>query len=260
MLLLYLDEFGHAGAWDPADPRHRHHPLFGLGGAAIECAKAREFDRAYFRLKTTYYEREIERAWRSEGKRAERFEPKQMYDRRDFRFASELLRCISGLGGCIVAHGMAKPVGSKSHNEVAFYNSIMQGILRTFDAVITSRGAASGIIVADRRSESTDTNLLASAQSYLYSHSHESRRVAETPLLVRSDWHHGVQAADTVGRVLGGLFRYRAAGDRKYVDYEHRFGKLVDSLSLTIANRMGIRMTSVYVRRVPCVPRAHPVA
>jgi hypothetical protein len=86
MVLLYLDEFGHAGAWNPTDPRHRHHPLFGLGGIVLECRKARDFDRWYFRLKTTYYAPEIERAWREEGKRAERFEPKQLSDRRDFRF------------------------------------------------------------------------------------------------------------------------------------------------------------------------------
>lgn len=256
MLLLYLDEFGHAGAWDPADPKHRHHPLFGLGGIAIQCAKARDLDRTYFRLKTGFYKYEIEQAWRRDGKRAERFEPKQMDCRRDIRFAREVLYAVSNLGGAIVAHGVAKPVGVRNHKPVAFYNSIMQGVLRSFDGVIRAMAAESGIIIADRRSEASDTDLLGSAQSYLFSHQFELRRVAETPLLVRSDWHHGVQAADTVGRVLGGLFRYRAAGEQEFRCYEQRFGSIVDHMTVTIGRRLGIDLKSVYVRNSTRVLRA----
>jgi hypothetical protein len=258
MLVLYLDEFGHAGAWDPTDPRHRHHPLFGLAGIAIECAKARDLDRGYFRLKSAFYRREIEQAWLNQGKRAERFEPKQLKDRRDLRFAKEVLHLVGNLGACVVAHGRAKPVGAKDHSEMALYNSVMQGSLRRFDGVIAAAGAASGIIIADRRSEASDTALLASAQSYLFSRN-GVRRVAETPLLVRSDWHHGVQAADTVGRVVAAVHRYRADGDQAFLGFEQRFGPLLDSLTVGT----GSMRDSVYVgrrRRSRLPPGATPPA
>jgi hypothetical protein len=244
MLILYLDEFGHAGAWDPSDHRHCHHPLFGLGGIAVECARARDLDRGYFRLKERYYKHEDASAWKDRGKRAERFEPKQLRDRRDRRFATEVLYLVRELRGCIVAYGCAKVIGIRRHDETALYNKTMQGALRNFDGVIAASGAATGIIVADRRSEPSDMLLLASAQSYLYSKP-TVRRVAETPFLVRSDWHHGVQAADTIGRVLAAVHRYRADGDLTYQPLERTFGPLLDTLTMPI----GRFRESVFIRR-----------
>ncbi|HZZ86224.1 MAG TPA: DUF3800 domain-containing protein [Anaeromyxobacteraceae bacterium] len=245
MLILYLDEFGHAGAWDPSDPAHRHHPLFGLAGIVVECAKARDLDRGYLHLKRSYYRYEIERTWRGQGKREERFEPKQLSSRRDRRFAIGVLQLVRRLGGRLIVHGLAKRIGVRTHDERALYHSVMQGALRAFDAVIEASGAASGIVIADRRSETADTALLESAQSYLFSNQHRVGRVAETPLLVRSDWPHGVQAADTVGRVVASVHRYRTLGEPSHAAADREFGDWLDALSADIAGKL----SSVYVRK-----------
>ncbi len=204
MYILYVDEFGHSGAWDPADPNHCHHPLFGLAGLCLEGSRIKDFDRGYLRLKQSFYRAEIVRAASQSGLRPERYEPKRLRSRRDRRFAVAVLQHVKACHGILFARGVVKRVGLANHHEKALYTSTTQGLMQQYERYlrqVASRARGRGIIVLDERSGGQDENLLASAQSHLYSSAvHPFERLIEVPLLVPSDWYHGVQAADTVCR------------------------------------------------------------
>jgi hypothetical protein len=199
-----------------------------------------------------FFKTEIERNLSSRGLRPERFEPKQLSQRRDVRFASAVLRLVKSLDGAVFVQGVAKPIGPvPTGNPDGLYGSIAQRTLQTFERFLRFKGGhqtGCGVIVLDRRDEARDLKLLASAQSHLFSTTGEVRfdRIAETPLLVRSDWYHGVQAADTVARVAALVFRFR---ETQEADLQDRVNKL-QGLLQDVAWVNG-RHSSVHVRKRP---------
>lgn len=249
MYLLYLDEFGHDGLWNPNDPAHAHHPNFGLAGIAVSGARVRELDRGYLALKLQYFKFEIERDWRAKNQRPERFEPKQLKNRRDLRFAADVLGLVKKLDAYVFVQGIAKPVGPvKDGNTDALYGSLAQRMLQGFERFLRNKAGhklGCGMIVMDRRDEARDLKLLASAQSHLFSATGRLsyERIVETPLLVRSDWYHGVQAADTVARVAGCIYRYRETQDPKLQKFAGRLQPLLTEVAWTHD-----RFSSIHVR------------
>lgn len=164
MQVLYADEFGHDGLWSPGDPRHSHHPLFGLAGFSVPLTLWRDLDRRFFRLKLNFYAREITDAIATKVIRPERFEPKELDSRRDIRFAGGVLDLITGLRGVVFAYGQQKPTAATRHNSDALYGSTMQGLMRAYERFLRHRDLACGMMVLDRRNERRDVELLASAR------------------------------------------------------------------------------------------------
>ena len=222
MFVLYLDELGHDGVWDPGDPRHNHHPLFGLAGIAVPGDRCRDLDRGYFRLKNAFYKFEIERHVEN-GKRAERFEPKELRSRRDTRFAHAVFDLVRRVEGTVFVYAVEKK--ERQRQTDALYGRVAQGMLESFEKFLRKKSGkrhGTGVIVMDRRGEKSDVTLLGWMQSHLFSHDAVPRgfhRIVETPLLVRSEWYHGVQAADTISRAAGRVLRYevRLEADHKMV-------------------------------------------
>jgi hypothetical protein len=250
VFLLYLDEFGHPGPYDPSDTRHRHHPLFGFAGVAIEATSWRDLDRSFLRLKLRYYAEEIRKAQIVAGIRPERWEPKQLRSRRDRRFAADVLGLVRSCRGTLFAYGCVKRASPRAHGAHALYNSQVQGALETYERFLRSiadRQRGQGVAIVDRRSESQNQLVLESAQSHLFANPYMRQadaRVIETPLLVATEWYHGVQLADVVGGVVGAAFRARALGDASFAWAEQQFGRRIDSLSFTEAG-----WSTVFVRR-----------
>ena len=235
MYILYLDEFGHAGAWAPGNPRHNHHPLFGLAGFAIDGNNWKDLDRGFLRLKANFYRNEIRRKQLLEGLRPERYEPKKLRSRRDKRFASELLDLVARCNGKVFAYGRGKRVGLAGHSEEGLYTTTVQGALRQFEKYLRNtagRNVGKGVIVMDRRQEVQNQYVLASAQSYLFARPGAAPpfdRLTEIPLLVPSEYYHGIQAADMIGRVVAAVYRYRLAGQHNYSWADRQFGARLDA-------------------------------
>ncbi len=232
VFVLYADEFGHDGVWDPHDAQHCHHPMFGLAGIALPGDRAREFDRSYLALKKSYFAPEIAAEFAATGKRPERFEWKDLRSPRDIRFSADVLRLVARLDGTLFIQGAIKPVGGP-HDSAALYGSVTQGLMRCFEKYVRNAAGrrARGVIILDRRQEARDVELLASAQSYLFSAIPPLDRLLEVPLLVRSEWHHGVQAADNVCRVVGKVARYRCLADPQYEKVTKKLGPLLDAIT-----------------------------
>jgi hypothetical protein len=100
----------------------------------------------------------------------------------------------------------------------------------------------------DQRDPVKDVKLLSSLQSQLFSIEFDVRRIAETPLLVPSEWYHGVQAADTIARVAGAVFRTR------YGPADKHARKAADRLDTLLTDsgemlpRGRIMWSTIYVR------------
>lgn len=240
MYLLYLDEFGHPGPYDPGDKRHRHHPLFGFAGFVIPGERWRDFDRSYLRLKKRFYKVEIERAETLEGIRSERFEPKSLTSTRDIRFASHVIGLIGKCGGHVFTRGCEKTTTVKNHSYRGLYLSLMQTTLRAFEKYLrdaAGKRVGRGVVVMDRRTEAQNTRVLESAQSLLFSHSvfrKDDVRVTDIPLLVPSEWYHGVQAADGVGRVVGASYWFRRLNDPRFKERHDKLYPLIRAHTRTI--------------------------
>jgi hypothetical protein len=240
MYLLYLDEFGHEGVYDPADPRKQSSPIFGLGGVLVSDEKWKALDRGYLDLKRYFFANEI----RNCGDRPERWEfkgntlstPSKQSNRRNQRFGIAVLDLLKRCDCTIVGKGFVKRVGT-SHDAIATYTSIVQGIMRSAEKIMRQKaGRQKGVclMVMDRRNEENDRLVVESAQSHLFSNGFQ--RILESPLVVDSQHYHGVQAADIVCGILGGLLRWRKTPriSSGYSEIEPRYGNRVDTLTMSI--------------------------
>jgi len=250
MFVLYLDEFGHDGIWDPTDANHCHHPLFGLAGFVIHGADCRNFDREYFRLKCQFYQSEVN-LQRQRGVRAERYEPKRLRSRRDCEFAAETIAMVKSYDGTVFAQGIVKSVGRNRHDINKLYTTVARRVLSVYERFLRRRAGTydgCGLVVMDQRDPVKDVKLLSSLQSQLFSIEFDVRRIAETPLLVPSEWYHGVQAADTIARVAGAVFRTR------YGPADKHARKAADRLDTLLTDsgemlpRGRIMWSTIYVR------------
>jgi hypothetical protein len=275
MFILYVDEFGHDGIWDPTDSKRDHHPLFGLAGLVIPGENARGFDRGYLRLKQQFFPWEMKQ-YHQAGKRFERFEPKRLKNKRDIRFAAAVLELVKKCRGSGFINGVEKSPGPAGYDANTAYNVHMKGILSGFERFLRHRGsklAGVGLVVMDQRHVAKDEKVLSAAQFHLFSrtpsYTSAFSRIVETPLLVPSHFYHGVQAADTFARVVGKLFQFRLLGDTRHEQVERQLGQRVDDLSYAIRQQRGASdWTSFWFRRpkarmlavVPSPPSPLPAA
>lgn len=250
MYLLYLDEFGHPGPYVRGNARYCQHPLFGFAGFAVPGEKSRDFDRRFLRLKSTYYDNEIKRALTLRGLRPERFEPKQLKSRRDIRFAADVMGLAGSCAGCLFAYGTVKHSTPANHSYDGLYNNLMQWTIRQFEKYLrdrVGRRAGRGVIIMDRRTEAQNRRVLESAQSLLFSDPtfrQEHVRVVETPLLVPSEWYHGVQAAHVIGQSIGKVYWARKLGKAKYRKFDNKLGWVIRQHTHTIGGWHSVHVRS----------------
>jgi hypothetical protein len=207
-------------------------------------------DRGFLDLKRRYYQAEIARQQIVCGLRPEQYEPKRLRSRRDRSFALALFDLVRKADGRVFAYGMQKHCSVAAHNETALYTATVQGSLRQFEKFLRQKGQqqGQGIIIMDRRLESQNKIVLASALSYLFSApnlaSHFTR-IIEGPLLVPSEWYQGVQAADVIGRVVSTIHRWRICKDPSSEMDEATFGAVMDERTAAAD-----QWHSVYVRPI----------
>jgi hypothetical protein len=100
--------------------------------------------------------------------------------------------------------------------------------------------------VMDRRTEAQNRRVLESAQSLLFSDPTFRQphvRMVETPLLVPSEWYHGVQAAQMIGQAVGKVYWHQRIGTVKYRRFDNKLGWVLRQHTHSIEN-----WRSVYIR------------
>lgn len=241
MFFLYLDEFGHSGRWIPGDPQHGHHPLFGLAGFAVPGARWADLDRQFFRLKCDLFKKEISQFAICKGERPERFEPKQLASYRDMVFAAEVLNLVHKNQGHVFAFGYQKGIDAQNHRDQAIYIGCVDNSILNFEKYLKDRAgqhAGQGVIIMDRRNDALNSVVLGAAQSFLFGralmqHGRAIERIVEAPLLVPSEWYHGVQIADMLGRAVAAVQLHRLGLKRGLAKFESILGPKVDSYGYT---------------------------
>lgn len=69
LYIAYLNEFGHIGPYlAHDDPRHKTHPVFGLGGIVLPYDRVRNFATFFFKLKNSLLEFEIKKSGKHPAK------------------------------------------------------------------------------------------------------------------------------------------------------------------------------------------------
>ena len=172
--------------------------------------------------------------------------PSKQQNRRNQQFAFRVLDLLKQLDCTIVGKGKVKTVGSGIDSD-ALYTSIVQGVMQTLEKslkIMSSKREGTGLMVIDRRGESWDKQVIASAQSFLFSKLNSQgfpmfERIVESPLVVDSEYYHGVQVADIVCGLLGGVFRWRRcpAISQKYQSIDRRYGTKIDALTRKIGGQ-----------------------
>lgn len=241
MYLLYLDEFGHTGRWIPNDPQYGHHPFFGLAGFAIPGERWADLDRQFFRLKRDLYKKELAQFVISKGERPERFEPKQLKSRRDIVFAAEVLNLVNQHQGHVFAYGYHKSVDFQQHRDHAIYIGCVQNSMLNYEKYLKDRAgrkAGQGLIIMDRRNDALNSVVLGAAQSFIFGRAQDNYgrpidRIVEAPLLVPSEWYHGVQMADMLGRAMSTVNLHRLGLQRGLAKFEAILGPKLDAFGYT---------------------------
>jgi len=104
---------------------------------------------------------------------------------------------VKSYDGTVFAQGIVKSVGRNRHDINKLYTTVARRVLSVYERFLRRRAGTydgCGLVVMDQRDPVKDVKLLSSLQSQLFSIEFDVRRIAETPLLVPSEWYHGVQA------------------------------------------------------------------
>ena len=100
------------------------------------------------------------------------------------------------------------------------------------------RQTGQGVIIMDRRNDALNSRVLGAAQSFIFSRTSDNlegpiERMVEAPLLVPSEWYHGVQMADMLGRAMSAVHLHRLGLQRGLAKLEGILGPKLDAFGFS---------------------------
>jgi len=159
LYIAYLDEFGHIGPYISHDhPRHKTHPIFGLGGFVLPYTAVRYFATFFFKLKNDLLDFEIKKS----GKHPAQWEKKgaALYTSRNMRnYKQELLRAsfrylnkIREIDGFTFYVGMEKR-RDEDQNPKGIYYSVLKEAIKRLDEECVQKNSQL-LIILDQQGSS----------------------------------------------------------------------------------------------------------
>ncbi len=216
MHIAYLDEFGHIGPYLARDdPRHKTHPVFGLGGFVLPADRVREFGSFFQNLKIRLLAWELAQSgehpsrWEKKGAALLTTQNIQKYP--EVRKAmNRIFNRLEELDGKVFFYGQVKPVGTaEATGETPrrrYDHTMIQSIIRTGHAL--PRGSHM-MMILDEVDDKSRLDALGSAAGFMFSARKGGERLIEPPMQVESHLYPAVQAADWICALLGRLSAYR---------------------------------------------------
>jgi hypothetical protein len=209
MHIVYLDEFGHIGAYVArTDERYKTHPVFGLGGFSLPVEKVRGFGSFFQNLKNELLAWEIAQSgthpgrWEKKGSSLLTTTNIDTYPEVG-KAIKRILRRIKTDGGSVFYYGQVKPLGQTSETSRQRYDHVMIQSIKRLHRLPTDRF----MIILDEVDTASRLDALASASGFMFG-SRDGRKLVEPPMQVESHLYATVQCADWICALLGRITSY----------------------------------------------------
>lgn len=207
MLIAYLDEFGHSGAYvDWTHKSFKQHPLFGYGGFIIPATSVRGFGARFERAKERVFASEIEaagahpRRWEKKGNELFTAGAYGSSGRTTKRLMYSLARALHDGGGKFFFYGEKKPVGSEKATKVTAIertsNTLVSAISRVSE--YANHKDQDVLILLDGVGTRERNEAITRMAGFMYSQTSPSwvQRLLEVPVQVESIRYGSMQFAD----------------------------------------------------------------
>jgi hypothetical protein len=241
--IVYLDEFGHIGPYiSVGDPKHKTHPVFGLGGFVIPICQARSFSSFFFNLKQRLFsEYDIPKArkdmekdggkfqlsvWEKKGSKQYSVANLKKYKNEITRSTNRIINRITNDGGFLFFVGEAKNKKIERHNPLTVYTSCLSEIIKRLDDEFKNKSSHFLIFMDDNE----DSASLVKKAIYDM-HQKKKYQLIEAPVQVDSKLYQTIQCADWLCAIYGKIAFYDIEPKSKpdYELFKKYFGDRISS-------------------------------
>ncbi|MCI5218506.1 MAG: DUF3800 domain-containing protein [Candidatus Electrothrix sp. LOE2] len=229
LYIAYLDEFGHIGPYlSRDDPRHKTHPVFGLGGVVLPHNQVRNFATFFFKLKNDLLAYEIKKSGchpaRWEKKGAALYTTKNITKYRQLRTASfRLLNQIDRAGGFTFYVGIEKRKNVEQHNSKKLFHSVLKEAIKRLDQECGNLHSQLLIILDQQEDRVMRPEIVQNAAYEMFGED-PRRTLIEPPIQAESHLYQTIQCADWICGIVGRLSCYRSEPDhRKELEWAEKY-------------------------------------
>ena len=210
LYLAYLDEFGHIGPFlGHADPRHKTHPVFGLGGLLLPYFEVRRFSTFFFQLKNQLLNFELTQSgvhpakWEKKG--SSLYTIKNIGKYRELRQATfRILKKIRAVGGFAIYVGVEKRRDVKAHDSKKLYHTVLREVIKRIDQECELR-RAQFLLILDEQEENVMRHEIVETASVEMFGPNSRSRLLEPPVEAESHLYQTIQCADWLCGLYGRL-------------------------------------------------------
>ncbi len=244
LYLVYLDEFGHIGPYLSADdPKHKTHPIFGLGGVVLPYYVVRDFSTYFFQLKNRLLKFEQTKSgihpakWEKKGASLYTAHNVEKYKELQ-RATNRLLNKIKSIGGYCISVGIEKERIVEGHNSKRLYHSVLKEIIKRIDQECEQSNDQFMLILDQQEENVLRGEIVETASIEMFGANGRSRLI-EPPVQVESHLYQTVQCADWLCGIWGRLSHYDCEPDVKpQFEIVHKY---FDQRIKQVSRRSGIK-------------------
>ncbi|WP_049871109.1 DUF3800 domain-containing protein [Desulfurispirillum indicum] len=229
LYIAYLDEFGHIGPYISAtDPKHKTHPVFGLGGLVLPYNQVRDFSTYFFKLKNNLLNFELQKSkkhpakWEKKG--SQLYTVKNVEKYHELRAATyRLFNAVRDRGGFLIYVGIEKKRRVEGHDAKKLYHSVLREAIKRLDQEAEQR-EAQFMLILDQQEENVLRGEIVETASIAMYGVEPRYRLIEPPVQVESHLYQTVQCADWLCGIFGRLIHYEfeptvRPGYKIFLDY-----------------------------------------
>lgn len=229
LYVVYLDEFGHIGPYVSHDhPKHKTHPIFGLGGFVLPASQVRSFSTFFFQLKNKMFENfDIPQAQKKAKAKGNEFhiakwekKGSQLYSVNNInkyplvkRSTNRIINRINKDGGFTFFVGEAKKQ-NEHHDPQRTYTSCLQEVIKRLNNEFI-KSNDQFLIVIDEHPDRA--KIVEAACITMFADSKFS--IIEAPFQVESHLYQTIQCADWLCAIYGKISYFDCEPKVKH-DYE----------------------------------------
>lgn len=226
MLVAYIDEFGHDGAYINDDhPKFKQHPAFGYGGYIIPADKTREMGALFKRERNILFSSHIQASstphqWERKGN--EFFSTGSIDRYPEYtRVFKSLITQLRKLGGHVFYYGDEKPVGTVKQTDRTSRVTAEDALRETINRLCRHADVRGEdlLIVADSITDKTRQEIAAQMYAHIFSRSQthqDMRRIIDVPLHIESKLNTNIQFADWICGLLSRASHYQLVRDSQF--------------------------------------------